>query len=451
MLNDTVNDLTNLIEDTTNYPALSLSEKNTMRVLLENTANDVNKSYAVLNEATATPDVATFTPILLPLVRRVVPTLIANELLGVQPIQTPTGYLYALTNTYSGDGASASIDPNSAGVLIRCDVEPTDLNVGDTFNTNWKCIYKEGLYVLASKGAADINIGTTQVGSTAKAQAVYTNEAAFGHILQNYTGPYTTNAGEKLGKDMKEIGFTVTKKVVEAKTRALKGRWTVEMYQDLLAQHGEYADQEIINLMANEIKSEIDREIVNFVNANATQLPDTQFTQNNQQIPYGRWEIERYRAHSVRIAKEAAMVGVETKRGNANIILCSPKVCTMLAQTGGFEVAPVDSSLTQPVGGGVAGVYDKRFKVIVDQYATSDYCTVMYKGVSQNDALGFFAPYVPVNFTKVTDQDSGQPGVIAKTRYALTTTPGILDPNSNDRAKTYARSWGIDFSNTILA
>ena len=122
----------------------------------------------------------------------------------------------------------------------------------------------------------------------------------------------------------------------------------------------------------------------------------------------------------------------------------------MLEQVGSFKVAEQASGVKAPVSGGVAGIFDGRFKVIVDQYATSDYCTVMYKGADRRDAMGFFAPYVPMSFTKVTNADSGQPAVIAKTRYALDTIPGISSATSNDRAQKYARSFGIDFTNTIL-
>lgn len=448
MLSVNSNKFRDLLEST-EYSPLDAHEKSVLYTILENTADDARGGFN-LSEGTVTGDIATFTPILLPLVRRTVPLLIANQLLGVQPMTMSTGYIYALVNTYSGDDSTLKIDPNSKGAIIKCDVEPTDLTPGTTFNTDWKCIYKEGLFVLALKGDTEFTLNSTLVGTTAKGTAIYSNEAAFANILQNYTGPYTTAAGEKLGKDMKEVGLTVIKKAIEAKTRALKGKWTVEMYQDLQAQHGLYADNELINLMSYEIQAEIDRDIVNFVNSNATQLPDTQFTTQNSQIPTGRWDMERYRAEAIRLAKEAAMVGIQTKRANANILLCSPKVCTMLEQVGGFKLAPSKSEISQPIAG-VAGVFDNKFKVIVDQYAQNDYATVLYKGVSSNDAMGVFAPYVPISFTKVTDQDSGQPGVICKTRYGLTTIPGITSADSNDRAATYARSWGIDFTNTTLA
>ena len=165
----------------------------------------------------------------------------------------------------------------------------------------------------------------------------------------------------------------------------------------------------------------------------------------------GRWEIEKYRREVVRIDREAAQIGIDTKRGQGNILVVSPGVATMLEQVGSFKTAEVASTVSAPVSGGAAGTFNNKYKVIVDQYAESDYCTVMYKGADRRDAMGFFAPYVPLSFTKVTNADSGQPAVIAKTRYALDTVPGVSSPTSNDRAKTYARSFGLDLSNTALA
>jgi hypothetical protein len=254
---------------------------------------------------------------------------------------------------------------------------------------------------------------------------------------------------------MKQIGFSIDCKSVEATSRALKGVYSVEMYQDLKAQHQLSADEELMSLMQYEIQAELDREIVDFVNANATQLPDTNFSlpanASDIIIPDGRWEIERYRSNVIRIAKEAAIIGIDTKRGQGNTLLVSPLVATMLEQVGSFQLAPVGSSINSPVSGGVAGVFDNRYKVVVDQYATSDYCTVLYKGDDRRDAMGFYCPYVPLQFTRVTDATTGQPAIIAKTRYALTTIPGVEHAKSGDRASTYARSFGVDFSNTILS
>ena len=429
--------------ESTKFAPLNGSDKNAMGLLLENAQRDLDQLIA---EGTLAGDVAQFTPILMPMVRRVYPTLIANELLGIQPMTMPTGFIYALTNQYIGTNNN-NANPNSAAVVVELSGATTKVE-GDTVFTNGKVLYVEGKKVLIAGGTgvtvgAAIEVGVTITG-------IFTNEASFKRIFKNYTGSYTTAVGEALGKDMKEIGFSISKKSVEAKVRALKGRYSVEMYQDLKAQHGLLADEEIMSLMSYEIQAEIDREVVDFVNANSTILADTAFTADSTDGT-GRWEIEKYRREVIRISKEAAQIGIDTKRGQGNTLLVSPKVATMLEQVGKFKVAEQLSGVAAPVSGGVAGTFDGRFKVIIDQYATSDYCTVLYKGADRRDAMGFFAPYVPLSFQKVTNTDSGQPAIIAKTRYALDTIPGVESATSNDRAKTYSRSFGVNFQNTILS
>ena len=435
-----------LLESTKYAPFKSGSDRNAMNLLLENAQRDLDTLIA---EGTLAGDVAQFTPILMPMVRRVYPTLIANELLGIQPMTMPTGFIYALTNQYIGTNNN-NANPNSNAIIVELS-GPTTKVEGDTVFTNAKVLYVEGNKVLVNLGATAVAVGDaieTGVLVTGK----YTNEASFAKILKGYTGTYSTSAAEQLGKDMKEVGFSIAKKSVEAKSRALKGRYTVEMYQDLKSQHGLLADEEIMSLMSYEIQAEIDREVVDFVNANSTILPDTVFTADSTDGT-GRWEIEKYRREVIRISKEAAQIGIDTKRGQGNTLLVSPKVATMLEQVGKFKVAEVNGpdGVKAPISGGVAGIFDGRYKVIVDQYATSDYATVLYKGADRRDAMGFFAPYVPLSFQKVTNTDSGQPAIIAKTRYALDTIPGVESAISNDRAKTYSRSFGIDFTNTILS
>ena len=429
--------------ESTKYAPLNGSDKNAMGLLLENAQRDLDQ---LINEGTLAGDVAQFTPILMPMVRRVYPTLIANELLGIQPMTMPTGFIYALTNQYIGTNNN-NANPNSAAVVVELSGATTVVE-GDTVFTNGKVLYVEGKKVLIAGGTGIIVGAAIEVGVTVT--GIFTNEASFKRIFKNYTGSYTTAAGEALGKDMKEIGFSISKKSVEAKVRALKGRYSVEMYQDLKAQHGLLADEEIMSLMSYEIQAEIDREVVDFVNANSTILANTVFTADSTDGT-GRWEIEKYRREVIRISKEAAQIGIDTKRGQGNTLLVSPRVATMLEQVGKFKVAEQASGVVQPISGGVAGTFDGRFKVIVDQYAASDYCTVLYKGADRRDAMGFFAPYVPLSFQKVTNTDSGQPAIIAKTRYALDTIPGVESAISNDRAKTYSRSFGISFTNKILA
>ena len=407
------------------YTPLSESDAVGMTLLLKNADDEMNR---MLSEGTLSGDIAQFTPILMPMVRRVYPTLIANHILGVQVMPMPNGYIYALVNQYTG---TAEQGGNLVGKLKI--VQTTD-------DLSAEAIYSEGDLYLVLK---------TLDTSTATDVQEFTNEASFTRIFKNYTGTYTTAQAEQLGNDMKEVGFQIIRKNVEVKSRALKGQYSVEMYEDLKKQHGMYADEEIMSLMSYEMQAEIDRECVDFVNDNATQLPDTTFTADIGTD--GRFDIERFRHQATRIQTEAAQIGLDTKRGQGNILIVSPKVLTMLQQLNGFKIAEMNVNLKTPVSGGLAGTFDNQFKVVVDQYATSDYYTVLYKGADRRDAMGFFCPYSPLNFTKVTSSITGQPAIIAKTRYALDTIPGFSDANSNDRAKTYARSFGVDFTNTILA
>ena len=309
-----------------------LNEENTrlMNVLLKNTQNAVRR---MISEGTYTNDVAQFTPILLPMVRRIYPNLIAHELLGIQPMTMPTGYLFALVNEYLGTGLhKTASDTKPRGVvyqLVDANGDPVDvlkdgvINVaGYATNAQNPANGLNGASVGASSGdeqvttTAGTSIGggyvvyseedkilVTWDGVTAKLAAgdavpgtnytvrnVWSNEACFNQILKYYTGDYhyetktvtdaqgntvtqqvlvkgglATPLAERLGVDMKEIGFTIQRKQVEAKSRVLKGRYTIEMFQDLQAQHDMDAETEMMNVMAQEINAEIDRECVEFV------------------------------------------------------------------------------------------------------------------------------------------------------------------------------------------
>lgn len=453
------------------FDPLSESDAVVMKTLLANTQDYLGKA---INEGSFTSDVAQFTPILMPIVRRVFPKLIANDLLGVQPMAMPTGYVYALVNQYLGNDTVGIAHKfgeqnwNPRGVIYEVSgvaaqsAGQTNLpEAGQPVNgANDKVLYAEMIagtidraYILAQKEDGVIAKGTV-LASGVKVEAVFSNEASFNRILRNYSGAYSTEVGERLGDEMNQVGFSILRKSIEAQTRALKGKYTIEMYQDLKAQHGLQADDELMNLIQYEIQAEIDRDVIKFVNDNAKLLSDTTFGFSNPSVGTpvidGRWEIERYRSQVIRISKEATMIGIENKRGAGNILLVSPMVATMLQQVGNYVLSPLDGKIEQPVAGGVAGMFDGRYKVIVDQYAVGDYCTVLYKGNDRRDGMGFFCPYVPLNFTKVTNYHDAQPAIIAKTRYALTTTPGISAADSNDRAEQYAHTFGVNLSNTVL-
>lgn len=454
------------------FDPLTEADAVVMKTLLANTQESLGKA---INEGSFTSDVAQFTPILMPIVRRVFPKLIANDLLGVQPMSMPTGYVYALVNQYLGSDAKGiahkfgeqNWNPRGviyevSGVTVQAN-GTNDLPAAGTAiaGANDKVLHAEMIqhtldraYILAQKEDGVLAKGTVIGSGAIKVEAVYSNEASFNRILREYSGAYSTEEGERLGDDMNQVGFSILRKSIEAQTRALKGKYTIEMYQDLKAQHGLQADDELMNLIQYEIQAEIDRDVIKFVNDNAKLLSDTTFGFSNPAagtpVIDGRWEIERYRAQVIRISKEATMIGIENKRGAGNILLVSPMVATMLQQVGNYVLSPLEGKVDQPVAGGVAGMFDGRYKIIVDQYAAGDYCTVLYKGNDRRDGMGFFCPYVPLNFTKVTNYHDAQPAIIAKTRYALTTTPGISAADSKDRAEQYAHTFGVNLSNTVL-
>lgn len=437
-----------------NYAPISKNDMSTMALILENEEKAIDQ---LVSEGTVASDIQGFTNILLPLTRRVYPKLIANELLGVQPMTGPTGFIYAMKYRYTGtshlvDG-EVNISPANRGQILVVDsiaglVKGANITgSGDNGAFDVTVAYVEGNKVLVKHNdSATVTSATIIPGDSFDVDAVtinvsgsFSNEAGFKQILKNYTGPVDTATGERLAGDMKEVGFTIERKSIEAKTRKLKGEYTLEMYQDLKAQHGMSADNEIMSLMSQEMQMEMDREIVDFVNGNATQTTDL-----NIKDADGRWEVEKYRMLAIRIANEAREIGRLTRKGAGNILLVSPKVAVALETIGSFQAAPVSSNVDSVSAGVVvAGTFDSRFKVVVDQFAESEYCTVLYKGADRRDAMGFFAPYVPAAFQKVSHELSGQPAIILTQRYGLDTNP--LNPEH------YARSFAVNFNNTVLA
>ena len=431
------------------FAPLNESDAAVMSTLLSNTGLAAAGQLPGLTEASLSGDVAQFTPILMPVVRRAYPALIANHILGVQPMTMPTGYVYALVNRYTGDSASKTISPvNNGQILILDAAETVGATIsGVTSSAQGTVIHVEedGKTVLV-KLTNDIKFvsgETTAGGGGGKVEKVYTNEANFMKILKTYTGPKSTASGEQLAKDMATVGFGIERQSVEAKTRKLKAEYTLEMYDDLKAQHGMLVDEELTALISAELQNELDREIVGFVNDTATVVADALAPGKAPGNTFGRWELEKFRANAVKIDVEARNIGIETKRGSGNVLLVSPKVATMLQQVGDFKLANGSSTINHNLFTGNVGTFDGRYTVVVDQYSESDYITVLYKGGSRQDAIGFFCPYIPLQFQRVIQPDSGQPAILSRIRYGLVKNP--LAP------ETYARTFGVDFTNTVLA
>lgn len=416
-----------------NFSPIKKSDMNTMAVILEQQEKAID---AMLKEGTTASDIAGFTKILMPLVRRVYPNLIANEIAGVQPLAGPTGFIYAMTSSYTGNGINGIAPSPKKQIVVVSKAE------GDALTIAGKVIYKESAVVdgvdvvkvlwndttAVANGTNTISDGT----HNAVILDTYSNEATFNRVLKGYTGPYVTAAGEKLGEDMNEIGFELRRKSVEAQTRKLKGKYTLEMYQDLKSQHQLNADEELMGIMSYEMQAEIDREIINRVNSTGRVATDATIGGYD-----GRWEIEKYRILAIKLADEAAKIGRLTRRGAGNTLLVSPKVSVVLEALGGFSASGVQSTV-DGMSTAVAGTFDGRYKVVVDTFAENDYATVLYKGQDRRDSAVFFSPYVPATFQRITLQESGQPAIILSQRYAVDTTP--LNPEN------FISTFGVDFT-----
>ena len=436
----------NLIESlltSDKMPLIQESEMNSYRVILENQEKECEK--LMMSEGSVSADIQQFIPIFMPLARRVMPKLIANELVGIQPMSMPTGYLFSIAFRYTGDGVNSASPVNNSTIIEVApdEAEKLKAEIGKNLKFDTKddipVLYVEGKYVLV--GAKDITTDMTPAAATTNTVAnvptdilgVYSSELAFQKIFKNYTGPHTTAQGEGLATDMKEIGFSIEKKAIEAKTRKLKARYTIELYQDLKAIHGLNADEELMNIMGQEVEQELNREIIEFVNGLATITTDF----NIKDIP-GRYEIEKFAHLSARIDQEALEIARWCRRGAGNVIIASPKVVSLLKALNGYKPIETKADIKIEANPAVVGTLDGR-KVIMDIFAKEDYVTILYKGTNKADAAAFYAPYTPVSFTKVTHQESGQPAIVLMSRYGIEANP--VSP------ETYVRTFKVDFKN----
>ena len=389
--------------------------------LIENQMNESRKQTEALTEDTGptnvTANVGKYDPILISLVRRAMPNLIAYDIAGVQPMTGPTGLIFAMRPKY---------------------VELPGKTLG-----------KDAFY-------DEANTGFSGVGTHAGSNPAVLNDSPAGAFT---TGSgMSTAAAELLGSDgnpaFKEMGFEIEKMTVEAKSRALKAKYSVELAQDMKAVHGLDAEQELANILSTEILAEINRELIRTVYATAK--PGAQKGMATAGIfdldvdANGRWSVERFKGLMFQIERDANQIAKETRRGKGNFIICSSDVASALAAAGVLDFAPAISANLQvdDTGNTFAGVLNGRFKVFVDPYATEDFYVVGYKGTSSYDAGLYYAPYVPLQLYKTVDSETFQPKLGFKTRYGLCAAPfaqglnkgqGLLTPNSN----VYFRRVGV--------
>ena len=384
-------------------------------VILENTENALREAGAylghqrLLGEAApansiGNPDsgngnaIDTFDPVLISLVRRSMPNLIAYDICGVQPMTGPTGLIFAMRSRYSAnDGDEAFYDEAN-----------TMFATARTLNT--------------------AVLGNSHTGNTVSANSNITNS-----LYNTGKGMLTANA-EALGTAgspaIPQMAFSIEKVTVTALTRALKAEYTMELAQDLKAIHGLDAETELSNILSSEILSEINREVIRTINITAvrgaavgTTTPGVFDLDTDSN---GRWSVEKFKGLMFQVERECNQIAKDTRRGKGNLIICSSDVASALQMAGVLDYAPALNSNNLNVddtGNTFAGVLNGRIRVYIDPYTTGNYLTTGYKGSSPFDAGLFYCPYVPLQMVRAVDQNSFQPKIGFKTRYGIVANP----------------------------
>ena len=271
--------------------------------------------------------------------------------------------------------------------------------------------------------------------------------------------PHSTAEAEALGgsgqPQFAEMGFTIEKATVTAKSRALKAEYTLELAQDLKAIHGLDAETELANILSTEIMAEINREVVRTINSQAKTGAGTANTAINgifniQTDADGRWSVEKFKGLILQIEREANTIARETRRGKGNFMVCSSDVASALAASGMMDYTPAMSTNlnVDDTGNTFAGVLNGRMRVYIDPYSNGDYINVGYKGTNPYDAGVFYCPYVPLTMVRAVGEDTFQPKIGFKTRYGMVSNPfvGTSPSNGLATAKTnqYYRIFRVD-------
>ena len=346
--------------------------------------------------------VAGYDPILISLVRRAMPNLIAYDICGVQPMTGPTGLIFAMRSNYTQQGGT-------------------------------EALYNEANTAFSSPGISSANtIGNKNVG-TAPGTSAQTTAIANSNIY-NFAGGANTQQAEALGSTSNvafaEMAFSIDKQTVTAKSRALKAEYSMELAQDLKAVHGLDAETELANILQSEILAEINREIVRTINITAIRGANTGTTTQGifdlDTDSNGRWSVEKFKGLMFQIEREANQIAKDTRRGKGNVIICSSDVASALQMAGVLDYAPALNSNNLQVddtGNTFAGVLNGRFRVYIDPYTTGNYMTIGYKGSNAFDAGLFYCPYVPLQMVRAVGQDTFQPKIGFKTRYGIAPNP----------------------------
>ena len=413
--------------DHPDLPKISDSYKRAVTsVVLENQEKSLKEDAQFMTEAAPAnatgSSIQNWNPILISLVRRAMPNLIAYDICGVQPMSGPTGLIFAMRSRFSSQSGT-------------------------------EALFNEADSDFSGRNAAgsSTNTGFSQTAQSGENPAVL-NDAPIPGAGPNYTTGtgMTTAAAEALGdasgNAFAEMAFSIEKSTVTAKSRALKAEYTMELAQDLKAIHGLDAETELSNILSAEILAEINREVVRSVyrgaevgaadndNSDAAINTTTAGIFDLDTDSNGRWSVERFKGLMFQVERDANTIAQRTRRGKGNIIICSSDVASALQMAGVLDYTPaLNNNLNvDDTGNTFAGVLNGKYKVYIDPYAANlasnaspakQYYVVGYKGTSPYDAGIFYCPYVPLQMVRAVGQDSFQPKIGFKTRYGLVANP----------------------------
>jgi len=364
--------------------------------------------------------IAGFDPVLISLIRRAMPNLVAYDLAGVQPMNAPTGLIFAMRTRYDNQSGTEAFfnEPDSAFSAQDSDASYTD----------------QGDYVLGGATNDDSTVGFGTTAQSGENPAILNGGAANAYnVGQGFDTQKLERLGDAANNDFREMSFSIEKVTVAARSRALKAEYSLELAQDLKAIHGLDAEAELANILSTEILAEINREIIRTIykiaRPGAQHNTATAGVFNLDVDSNGRWMVEKFKGMMFQLERDANAIAQETRRGKGNIILCSADVASALAAAGQLDYTPALSANLQvdDTGNTFAGVLNGRFRVYIDPFAANlsadQYYVMGYKGSSPYDAGLFYCPYVPLQMVRAVGPDTFQPKIGFKTRYGMVSNP----------------------------
>jgi hypothetical protein len=375
--------------------------------------------------AGASSPTAGFDPVLISLIRRAMPNLVAYDLAGVQPMNGPTGLIFAMRSRYSTQsGTEALFDEADTGFS----------NSG---------IQTSNPYVAGSDGAS-AGFGTAQSGLNPGILNPNANSTNYS-VGQGMNTEYAEELGA--GQSFNEMAFSIEKVTVTAKSRALKAEYSLELAQDLKAIHGLNAEAELANILSTEILAEINREVIRTIYKVAEKGAQTNVANAGvfdlDVDSNGRWSVEKFKGLIFQIERDANRIAQRTRRGKGNMILCSADVASALTMAGVLDYTPaLNANLNvDDTGNTFAGVLAGKYRVYIDPYSAnstadgSQYYVVGYKGSSPYDAGLFYCPYVPLQMVRAVGENTFQPKIGFKTRYGIVSNPFASAAGGADTGK----------------